>query len=660
MSRTLPAALASAIVATGYQPDLKLELADINPHFATLAGSGATGPCAAAVAPDGSVIAAYLALGAPNQILTSRVTDPSSAAQWGATAVRSSDARGTVAPCLVVSGSTVRLIWQAAATLNVLYCDSTDSGQTWSAPATLFSPGHVCYGVAGDQDLTKVFIAYDPGSTFIRVAAWTNSAGWTGSDWTNGDLNTITGIVAARQSAGVWGLVLSLQTATGEAYSIQSCVYTAAGPSWTALALVVPIDTQAGFLVAYPHLAQFDGLYQLSYQVRDTGSSSGVVYTRVARARSIDFVHWESGLEDGQSYAYGAAWCKHSTCYLLVGPEGIRRAPVYSAGSNYRDMSADLLKLDLVEREGHPARATITLDNSTGVYNALPALVRNAQILLSQGAAGVAMVPTHLLYVDEWTFVRAAESNDLVIVASDGGAFLERQVRLPLGYANVSVGYVASDLAARAGLVWAAALVDGATQFIQVYTALLLHAGTTYAHELDRSLATFLATWKVELVAGAGIAFPVVERLHVFAKAAGQAIAWTYADDPDTYAVTYSGDRANHVAVYGSPTVPSAYAEAWDFADVNAVGQERFALAVESLAGNASLAGIRATLELAAEQRLAIAVRATLQPNPALELLDAVAINDSTGNVQTRITGLHLQYDAQHAHHDLILTGEGV
>jgi hypothetical protein len=112
--------------------------------------------------------------------------------------------------------------------------------------------------------------------------------------------------------------------------------------------------------------------------------------------------------------------------------------------------------------------------------------------------------------------------------------------------------------------------------------------------------------------------------------------------------------------VYGSPTNQAAFADSWDFADVNGVGQERFALAVDSFAPSAALAQAVAAQQLAREQRLGLAVRATLQPNPALELLDVVQFNDGAGNVQTRITELHLTYMPQDGHDDLVLVGEGV
>src|SRR5690348_12218207 len=66
--RTLPAALATAAMTLGSQPDLKLDLADIWPHFSTVVLPGNSGPCAVAIAPDGSLIAAYVAQGAGQRL----------------------------------------------------------------------------------------------------------------------------------------------------------------------------------------------------------------------------------------------------------------------------------------------------------------------------------------------------------------------------------------------------------------------------------------------------------------------------------------------------------------------------------------------------------------------------------------------------------------
>ncbi len=74
----------------------------------------------------------------------------------------------------------------------------------------------------------------------------------------------------------------------------------------------------------------------------------------------------------------------------------------------------------------------------------------------------------------------------------------------------------------------------------------------------------------------------------------------------------------------------------------------------------ATVAQIKAALEMAREQRFALLVKAMLQPNPALELLDVVTFDDVSGSVSTRITELHTTWFPLQGHHDLALVGEGL
>jgi phage protein D len=105
---------------------------------------------------------------------------------------------------------------------------------------------------------------------------------------------------------------------------------------------------------------------------------------------------------------------------------------------------AAVVKLDLTEKEGQPARLVATLDNTAGTYTGLAALRPNAQLLLSQGYVGAGRVATHLFFVDEWTYVRAADVSQVVVVASDRAAWLERQARRPVSYAGATVAAIAA------------------------------------------------------------------------------------------------------------------------------------------------------------------------------------------------------------------------
>jgi hypothetical protein len=68
----------------------------------------------------------------------------------------------------------------------------------------------------------------------------------------------------------------------------------------------------------------------------------------------------------------------------------------------------------------------------------------------------------------------------------------------------------------------------------------------------------------------------------------------------------------------------------------------------------------RLDARLAREQRFALAVQATVQPNPALELHDVVQVNDGAlGTTVCRVGELHLVWYPQAGHWDPVIVGGG-
>ena len=156
------------------------------------------------------------------------------------------------------------------------------------------------------------------------------------------------------------------------------------------------------------------------------------------------------------------------------------------------------------------------------------------------------------------------------------------------------------------------------------------------------------------------MAFSSVEQMHIIGKQESDAVAYTYHDEPEVLHVTHSGDRANHVIVYGPLKLPAVFSDNWDWNDVNTTGQERLAVAVETLAYSAAEAEVRGTLELAREVRFALAVEATVQPNPALEMCDVVEFDDAVlGTTVCRVGELHLTWYPLEGHFDLVVVGGG-
>ena len=134
-------------------------------------GNAAPGKCDAAIAPDGSVVFAAVSGTGPWGVEVRRSTLPWTS--WPDFVAVSGDANVLAGVCVAVAGSTVRLLWQSAASTAVLYADSVDDGVSWGTPATLFNPGHTVYGIACVGDLNTVVIAYDVlGLGSQRLALW--------------------------------------------------------------------------------------------------------------------------------------------------------------------------------------------------------------------------------------------------------------------------------------------------------------------------------------------------------------------------------------------------------------------------------------------------------------------------------------------------------
>jgi hypothetical protein len=658
--RTVSGAMTAAAASLASTPDVKLELADSGEHFTAVYTGASTGPCAACLAPDGSLIVAYVS-GA--NVKATRITDPSMAAQWTAayTSV-TADGRESAGVALCNNGATVRLLFQRGSTTDIRYSDSFDNGVSWSAPATLFALGKTCYGIAMvDITFSTVFIAYDnSGGGTVRLAVWAFSGAWAGVDWTNGDLNTITGIDVVKDSLGNYGVVLAGQGVAGQPYSILSAVYNA-GHVWSSVQTVRGLDLAFGILIRYPHLSVANGVYRLTYQEQDNGSSDGLVYVRVNRMTSVDFMHWTAPVASPQAgIGHGAVWLRHAIGDVLASADAALFSPAYNPATMYRDLTGDLIDLTVVEQEGSPGHLTVVLDNSMGVYTALAALKHHAQMQLSQGYVGVGLVPTHLLYVDGWTFERGADINQVTITATDASRLLERQTRYPVSYANRAVSYIVGDLTALAGFE-SAAIVDGSPQFSQNVARFQLPPGQTFLAALQRLLTAYEGTLCVRVVPGSGPAFAVVDQQLALGKSAGQAAVWSYDGEPEYVHLRQSGDRANHLIVYGPQSVPIAVAEAWDIADLVSSGQERYGLIVEQLADNAPAAESVATLAMARETRLATHLVLAVAPHPGLEIFDAIAVHDAVLPVTTgRITGLVLTHQPRTASHDLVITCEGI
>ena len=114
--------------------------------------------------------------------------------------------------------------------------------------------------------------------------------------------------------------------------------------------------------------------------------------------------------------------------------------------------------------------------------------------------------------------------------------------------------------------------------------------------------------------------------------------------------------NAHEEVVFEPFSLPAVFSDTWDWSDVNTTGQERLAVAVETLANCAAEAEVQGTLEPAREVRFALSVEATVQPNPALEVCDVVEFDDAVlGVTVCRVSELHLTYYPLEGHFDLVI-----
>ncbi len=652
--RPLSPALAEAVGAGGATPLVRLELLDVTPRYVPLFASGPVGRNAAALTLDGAVAQAYQ--DAAGTVYTRRVPDPT-VVPWGAWMPIAAGADTAAGVALARLDDRLRLLWQDGATTAVRAVDSFDGGVTWAAPATLFDPGARLAAVTADGTVGVVFVAYATGGGSWRVAVWSFAGVWQGADWTNGDVGAVAGLHALRRDGDSFLLALAAQPNVGAGVALLVCGYRG---TWDAPLTVVPPDASgnvnAGIRLAAPRLAAYDGRYHLAYSVVDAGAPSPLAAAHVALTHSADGAHWTDPLEDAGIYAYGAVPLRVAAGYLLAAPDASALAPpaydpnAPNAPGRYADLSAALSRLEVVHKDGLPARLVVTVQQ--GLFDDTP-LRLNAALRLSLGYAGAGIVPAWLFFIEDWSLVRAADEDELVITASDRTTWLDRQSRTTLLYVGQTVGWLAREITTRAGLV--AVETPATAQFAYPVSVFAVPAGSTWRAALQRLGRLY------GFDAAARIGPDGTDTLVLYEKGPSDAPAWRYAYGTGTgveHLVIARGlDRANHVIVFGAGAV---IGEAWDWADVAETGQERYLHAIETLITTVDGAALRAALDLQREARLAWSGSLSAPLHPGLELWDVLSVGDTDAAPALRVATLHEIYEPQRGVYDMVVTLEGV
>jgi hypothetical protein len=685
MVRSLDTALTNALNSLTRVPAIRLVVEDRVVHYAQYQAPGTADAWNdACAANDYSIIRVQLPRGGTgfaNAFQVQRITDPSQASQWSAWSnlPGSSGSMFQDGGCAVSNnGGTLHAFAQRGTGGNTLWVwTSTDSGATWSGPVAVLSPpgGALLKGVgsAGNND---IFFLYDVSGGEAMGCSFYNGSSWSAlTTWTLPSIAYGAG-VAPVWFGGQYTIVYS------DSYSLYACLYNPSGGTWSSGSVIAPATSTA--IGRFSPRVSFDGaLYTLTCIESDTGALTGAVYSYPRMRQSIDLVHWSNGfiLHD-LSCSYGAVAFKlgqpHSGSsgarYYAATMATVFSAPAFSTlnSNQYLDLSGSVLSYKRQEQPGKPARLEVLVDNARGVYNSLltagsnyQPIGLNAALILSEGyLTGLPpgtpdTVQVGYYHLEQIHIIRSPQENHLLLVGRDLTRNLDLQSRYQITYANQTVGYLVTELAARAGLF--SISLPSTSQMSQVIASFVLRAGQTYRQALGEVCKTYGLLYFLDQS----------EVLQVRELSSSDLSVWSY--QPEVELISFGGNdqRANHVIVSGKPPGAGAAgslttAEAYDDAHMHLVGLEYLLHHVDLKLTSVSQCAQKASFLLAQETRAQVAHTVTVPLNPALQLLDGITLLDSAapaGSGQTstcRIVRVLAHYDAQHGIDELELELEGM
>ncbi len=688
MVRTLSSALISALNSQVRVPTLSLTIEDHVLHYAPYQSPGSADAWNdACLAGDNSLVRVQVTRagsGFVSDFQVQRVTDPTQAVQWsvwttlpGASGLIFQGGSCTVSN----SAGTLRAFAQRGTGGNTLWVwTSTDNGVTWSGPVNVATPpgGALIKGIAsaGNND---VFFLYDVLGGEAMGCSFYSSGSW--SAFTPWSLPTITSGagMAAVFASSLYTLLYS------DGYTLATCSFNPSGAVWSAGPVIASSSTNAIGRVS-PRLTWDSGLYTLACVEYDTGTLTGSIYNYPRLRQSADLQHWSEGriLHDFAA-TYGVVALDWPTPPIgsagargyVVSPGTVYSAPLFqtSNAAMYLDASASVLAYTRQEHPGKPARLEVVLDNARGVYNSLVTAVGatgnyqpiglNASLVLSEGyrtgtpPATPTVVKVGTYRLTQIQFVRGPEANSLRLIALDLSRNFDLIARYQQNYAYQTLGYLITEMAARAGLF--ALVLPATAQILQIVPAFVLQAGTTYRHAMDELCSTYGLVYFLDQD----------EVLQVRELAVSDPAVWTY--QPEIETVSFGGTdlRANHIIVSGKPpagivSTALTTAEAFDDAQIRMIGLERLLHHVDPKLSTASQCAQKASFLLAQEVRLQVAHSVTVPLNPALQMFDGVILTDSAAPIGSgqsstcRVRILSGHYDAGHGLNELHIELEGL
>jgi hypothetical protein len=655
--RTLSSTLANAVSAQTQRPYITLTAEDqinyLEQSFAT--GSNADALASCCVANDDSIIRAALTRDNSGLHIYSqnfqwqRITDPTNPSQWQSWTIYGGGS-GNMAQdsgcCISNNNGTLRAFAQQGTSGNAIFVwTSTNNGVSWStSPTIVLSPPSSAStkGIAraGNND---VFFIYDVlGGNALGCSFYSGS--WSAlHSWT---LPTMTYVGSSSGIAAAYNATLSLYYVIySDLYALHECTASSNGATWTALPDIAP-STNQSMIRQDPRLQSFDGLYTLSCIEADSGAYTGSAYQYPRVRQSADLLHWSNGfiLHDMPAY-YGAS-------YLKTTPPGASRA-IYVAstmqkvelgkdfqasdGTQYRDLSTNVLEYHCVDELGKPSTLSLVLDDSSA--NLVPYVASygsnyaplglNTTLVLSEGyRTGQPPITPEAMTVARYrikqlAFERAPGRNQLTIEAVDLTHLLDLTNRYQITYVNQTLAWMLSEVCARAGFFHVS--LPTTSQMSTSVLTFVLHAGRNYRQALDELCRVGWLEYFLDQN----------EILQFRELSTGDSVAWRYTPEIETLTLGSTDVRTNHVIVTGKPPTGTyigaiTNGEAYDDAHMHTTGIEHVLTASDAKLSTAAVCSSKAAFLLAQEQRDQLSHNITVPLNPALQVLDVIQLSDNS------------------------------
>jgi hypothetical protein len=645
MTRPLPPAITAALAAPGATPTVAVTSEDLPRRLALLAATGAPAArTSVLVTASGAILRAAISQHAdPNTLTIYRIVDITSPTQWAAAGTVITTNAAALAGCaLVQTAGTIRCFWLDASALALVYADSTDDGQTWSAPSTALATPTLmtaCTGIAAiaSTDVLSAWYAYPQAGSLLLESVQTGGAwaaavsvGPSSPRW-----GQLRGLCAQTSAGGLTVLLAGVQL-RAQISGIAGAATTRTGSVWSPWKAIHDMDTPTnGLSNANPtlHHDPIDGYSYACIHLQDDGTVTGQVQNRVSVWRSLDGVSWSLVQAAGNLFSYETHWLNVAGASYLFDNQAVYHAPSPGGPS---DLSVDLLALHISERADRSTTFTMVLANRDGQYNDHPALRDNAAVRIALGYNGVT-IPTHTAYIDALEYRATPEGQTLHVHARDLTKFLDQICAKFTSLAGLTIGQLAAQIHTLANVPLAP--LPATSQFAQVVPCFAIVPGESWYQALQR----LGAIYDFQQIVTQDPSIALVER------SAGDPSSWTYGQETLGIAWQQSADQPNIVRVVGAASgSTNVFAEAVDSANMLLSGAHRYRHIVDRMCDTAAKCSLKGALALRDDQTRAESGSLTVALNPTHEILDVITLTDprlGLSNQPARITAITTQID---------------